>query len=202
MIPSESHFFLGFFIYAIFSYLDLVTMPESKYFAIVVRLIGCSSIIVGFLVTFLPIYSKIYMYFNSILLVIVGGSIVMMFGFSNQGELAYITYYSGVGHILLCIFFYGGLRFVRALSAGIILLLVYNFVAIFIHGFLETVDGRLFLTNNNFFLVGTIILSSIAANFIERAERNDFLTRYVISEKFVDLVHYYEQTNPSPAEIF
>ncbi|MBN2351309.1 MAG: hypothetical protein JXD23_01985 [Spirochaetales bacterium] len=169
---------LGFLLYAAFGILDTWIVPMSKTFTWIVRYaIVCPITILYFAFTFTPSFKKVMQGALALYSLIMGFGIVVMIAVTRDSEPGFHFYYAGLMLVISGTFMLFRLRFIYATLVSVAILLGYEFVLIFIQGFLKRPELVPIFLNNNFFFVSDIILGIIAALWIEYSIRKDFLLR-------------------------
>ena len=165
---------LGIFFYAAFAGLDAIILPEVRPQLWLIRF----AIVIPFIVVvYLLSYSKLYIRLINLttagVVLMAGLGIIAMILIAPAPENA--LYYAG----LLLVLFYGytffKLRFIWAMLAGWLIVVVYEFAAVLL---IDT-PTNLLLSNSYFFLAGNLI-GMFASYSIEVISRRDFIQAYLL----------------------
>jgi signal transduction histidine kinase/ActR/RegA family two-component response regulator len=160
---------VGFFFYGIFGFLDALLVPEAKHKLWFIRSAVLLPSIIG---TYIFTYSKHFQKYMqpaiALAVLIAGLGIIAMILIAPFP--ASYSYYAG----LILVFIYGytfvKLRFFCASAAGWMIVIVYEFAAIWLSNTpIPT------LVNNNFFFLSGNVLGMIACYSIEYYMRRDFM---------------------------
>jgi hypothetical protein len=173
-------FILVIILYGAFGYLDSRVIPEyANAFHAIRFLFVIPILLIVFLLSFTPIFQKVWQVLL-LISVIAGGfgiSIMTMFAPENY------TYYAGMMLVFSAGYFFIKLRFFLATIAGWLILLMYNIGAIY---YTRTPDNL--LINNNFFFISANLIGMFAAYNIEYyTRRNFFLSRKLDNERLLVL---------------
>jgi diguanylate cyclase (GGDEF)-like protein len=173
-------FLVGAIFYAAFGLLDALTVPAAAPAFWVLRFgIFMPVSLVVLVLSYLPWGKRHLELLTTFWFVVAGLGILTMIAVlpQNTGR----TYYAGLIMVLIAGYTWLRVRLVWAASAGWLMVLGYQIVAI---GMTEmTVDV---IISNNFFLVGSNVLCMLACHSIERYARRDFLkARLLFDEKKV-----------------
>ena len=120
---------LAFFLYVNFAYLDYLLVPESMIQLWSIRAITCSVFIVAFIVTFSDLFKR----HHQPILVLSGLStatgIFCMLLITKNSVNHY--YYEGINLCITWTLFIVGLRFFNALHTVLMIIIVYNIIAVY-----------------------------------------------------------------------
>jgi methyl-accepting chemotaxis protein len=172
-------FVLGILLYVLFSILDFWMMPITKNTVWIIRfLIVTPVFLMTLIMTYNPHFSKIWQHWIFTSAVIAGAGIIAMIAVSKQGELGREFYFTGVLLVIMWIYTFSRLTFLKAALAASILIAGYEFVAVFMNNVLQGgFEGRslpIFI-NTNFFFISANILGMFANYNVEYFQRRDFL---------------------------
>jgi diguanylate cyclase (GGDEF)-like protein len=173
-------FLVGAVFYAAFGLLDVLTVPAAAPAFWVLRFgIFMPVSLLVLVLSYLPWGKRHLELLTTFWFVVAGLGILTMIAVlpQNTGR----TYYAGLIMVLIAGYTWLRVRLVWAASAGWLMVVGYQLVAI---GMTEmTVDV---IISNNFFLVGSNVLCMLACHSIERYARRDFLkARLLFDEKKV-----------------
>ena len=171
-------FILVIILYGSFGYLDSRIVPEyASVFHAIRFLFVIPILIIVFLLSFTPVFQKVWQMLL-LISVIAGGigiSIMTMFAPENY------TYYAGMMLVFSAGYFFIKLRFLLATIAGWSILVIYNIGAIY---YTRTPDEL--LINNNFFFISANLIGMFAAYNIEYyTRRNFFLSKKLDNERLL-----------------
>ncbi len=170
--------FLSVILVAAFGILDIWIVPLNKHYVWLIRYAFiCPAIIICLLLSLLNLFKKIMQLSLSISALIAGLGIAAMVSITQESEPGFYLYYVGIILVIIAVYTLLRIRFVYASIVGIILVLAYEFVAIFFNNMLSFSDKIPIFLNNNFFLVSANIMGMIAGYFIEFYIRQTFLLR-------------------------
>ncbi|THB70146.1 MAG: hybrid sensor histidine kinase/response regulator [Desulfobulbaceae bacterium] len=164
---------LGCFFYAIFGLLDVLLIPDEKNVIWAIRyVLICPTILLAIYLTFIP---RCHKYIQLILcsLMIIGGAGIVGMIIIAPPPVSY-SYYAG----LILVFMFGytliRARFIWAVTAGWIVVLLYEVAAILYQ------TPTSILINNNFFFVGANIAGMIACYSIEFYSRHAYYLNWLL----------------------
>ncbi|MBN1797761.1 MAG: response regulator [Spirochaetales bacterium] len=100
-----------------------------------------------------------------------------MVAITQESEQGFYLYYVGIILVIIAVYTLLRIRIMYASIVGLILVLAYEFVAIFFNNMLSFPERIPIFLNNNFFLVSANIMGMIAGYFIEFYIRQTFLLR-------------------------
>ena len=172
---------LGIVLYALFGILDLFALPLSRQSAWIIRY----GIVVPLFTLTLAIsyvqelrdYIQPATCFSAIM---AGLGISYMISITNEVEYGNRFYVTGLLLILLWSYSLARLRFGYAVLTNVLLILGYEFVAIYVKQYLTTETGTVIFMLNNFFLLGATIIGMVTSYALERYTRIDFLQKLTI----------------------
>jgi len=166
---------LAIFFFAVFGLLDAWIVPEVKYQFWFIRYgLFCPFVFCIFLFSFTPYFIKYSQLCIAIAVLAAGLGIVAMILLAPENN----TYYTGI--ILVFIFGYTffELRFIYATPAGILIVVAYEIVAIFL-----TNTPIPILINNNFFFLTSNLIGMFACYSIELYSRKAFLQAHLLEQE-------------------
>lgn len=169
------HFFSIFF-FGTFAIVDSFLFPDQLKILLFIRFgIVIPIFLLGFAITFFPVYEKIWPVINNFYVVLTGCGFFSVMVIC--GPPLSFSYYAGV---IICIFFgytYIRSRFVMASIAGCILLAVYPLMTQF-----TEIPRAVVVVQSSFLVFGNIIGMLICYS-TEIAARNDFYLRYLLEQE-------------------
>lgn len=162
-------------LYAGFGYLDYFMVPEFiKLFHTIRFLIVVPLLSIVFIVSFTPIFKKIWQILLVVSFVVGGVGISIM----NMLVPENYAYYSGLMLVFFAGYFFIKLRFFYASVTGWLTLLIFNILLFYS----DASDAT--ILNNNFFFISSNIIGMFGAYSIEfNARRNYFLNNRLDSER-------------------
>ncbi|MFZ5572384.1 MAG: PAS domain S-box protein [Thermodesulfobacteriota bacterium] len=168
----------GIFFYAVFSVLDAFVVPEMKSEFWFIRFgIVCPSILAVLLLSYSSVYIRFFQL--SLAALVVVGSLGIIAMIVLAPDRVGFSYYAGI--ILIFMFGYTLIRarFITAMSAGFITMVLYEIAAVWL------CDTPLsILVQNNFFFISANFIGLFACYIMEYHERRDFfLTRRLTEEQ-------------------
>lgn len=185
-------YWVALILFALFSILDYYLMPKSYEkmwfirFAIVLP-VATLAYILSFIKT-LRQYMQGIVTLSSI---VMGLGIVAMMAIADSIELGYRYYYAGMMLVIMGICSLFRLRFYYALFTTLVILAAYEYNSIVIQGMISgginTINTRIFI-NNNFFFISSNIIGLIAAYYVEVFSRTEFIQQEDIADKHRDIV--------------
>jgi len=178
---------LGAMLYSIFGVLDSLIAPESVMFIWIIRFgIVLPILLLTLLISFTNILKRYMQFILSMVSLIAGFGIVAMIAIAVETDSS-LYYYAGLMLVLMWTYTFVKLFFFQATIVCWIIVLGYEFVAIFIQELLLTSDLIKIFINNNFFFISSNIIGMFACYLIELYTRNDFLQRLEISKNREEL---------------
>jgi signal transduction histidine kinase len=175
LVAFRLAFFLVTFLYALFGILDSKIVPEfASTFHIIRYAIVVPVLSITLVISFLPIFRKIWQELL-VFCFIVGGA-----GISVMTVLAPVNifYYAGFMLIFMAGYFFIKLRFLSATIGGWTVLLIFNLGAV-----LSGNTPGILLLANNFFFVSANIIGMFAAYSIEFYARRDFYLNHELDQQ-------------------
>ncbi len=169
---------LAFLLYSAFGILDAWIVPITKNLTWIIRYaIVCPIIAVYFILTYFPIFKRIMQAALIVFELILGTGIVVMIALAQPSEPGFQFYYAGLMLVIMAGYTLFRLRFVYATIASWIVVLGYEFVAVYFNHMLATPGHVPIFINNNFFFISANIIGMLSSFLIEYLLRNDFLLR-------------------------
>jgi signal transduction histidine kinase len=175
LLQFRISFVLVTFLYAIFSLLDQVIIPNFAIIFYAIRFyIVVPFLVLVFILSFFPFFKLIWQYLLFISFLVAGGGICVMTSLVPEN----FTYYLGLMLIFSAGYFFIKLRFFAAALAGLITLVFYNVGAIFY----SSVNSNIILSND-FFYASINLIGMAAAYHIEYYARRDFYLNQQLDEQ-------------------
>lgn len=195
--------FFSIVVYALFGFLDIFSLPETKLISIQVRVVYCAiaTVILCTSLFFGEYFQEIHQVMITAMAFAGGMGVILMIAFSKPLEMGYATYYSGLIQILFFIFAFSRLRFLKAILVSIFHVLSYLAICIYYQNAFSSPDTIALLITNFLFLTISCLVGAIACHQFENNSRLEFWTRYAIAHKSQELLCYYEHTKPSPKQL-
>ena len=178
-LPQLRRFLImGALLYAFFSILDALLMPEQKYTIWAIRFIIVGPVLFGTLwASFSKSFERYMQPFMTGVLIMAGGGIVCMVAIAPTPVNYY--YYAGIILVFMWGYTFVCVRFMWASLAGWMQVIMYEITAIWINP--TPIDV---LISNNFFFISANALGMMACYFIEfYTRRNFFLSHQLESEQ-------------------
>jgi signal transduction histidine kinase len=205
LVAIRAGYFLCIVLYAVFGFLDIWIVPETKYIAWFIRFVIVIPIL--FLIIIIS-FTDFFKRYNQILLSIsssiAGLGIVMMIAHSHPSELGYKFYYSGLVLVIIWIYTFIRLRFWNGIISALIITAGYELVAVFIQhltaGGLSD-ENMLVFINNNFFFISANIIGLWASYHIEKLHRSDFIQKQIIKNENIRITNFSNQLHLKNEEI-
>lgn len=191
--------FISLFLYLVFIFLDQYCSSQASNI-LPIRLSICFFALYVIYKSYQKNFIKSYQLLISILGLIGGIGINLMIFMSDQNDLAYVTYYSGLMLVYMAIYSAYRIRFFNAVIVGTCILIIYNALTINKMMMLDQINWLL-LINSNFFLVSANIIGAFMSNLYERSTRLDFLMRYIVASKLLEIYRYHEHSSPSSEDL-
>ncbi|MCF8305999.1 MAG: HAMP domain-containing histidine kinase [Ignavibacteriales bacterium] len=174
---------LSIFLYGIFGILDVYMLPETAIIAWIIRFVF---VIPFLIITIILTFTKFFLRFSQEILIITslvaGFGIILMIDYSYPYEPGNKYYYSGLLLIVMVLYTYLRLRFWNSVLAGALILLGYEFTAIFDKdlSIAVTRDNLVIFLSNNFFFIGANVIGMWASYSTEKLNRSNFLRKQII----------------------
>ncbi len=164
----------GILIYSVFGILDAYLIPEKKHIFWLLRYAFFCPLAIGiFLFSFTSLFKKMLQQ-TLLFLVIVAGAIIIIMTVIASPPVNF-SYYAGVILVFMMGYTVIRLQFIWATIAGWLLVLLYEYAAIFL-----TDTPVPILINNNFFFIGANLIGMIACYSIEYNTRRDYFLKYLL----------------------
>lgn len=173
----------GLLLYLLFSFLDIVMIPEMKHIFIGMRVFIVFPTALSILILS---YHKIFQKYSQQALMVsnlVAAIVIMIMIVIAKPPVTYL-YYAGEILVIIYAFTFSGQQFIWSLGLSLFVIILYQIVAI-----LNGTSSTLIL-NNNFFFISANFLSLAACYIIESTMRNDFYNSLLLEdekEKVLDL---------------
>jgi class 3 adenylate cyclase len=172
---------LGIVLYALFGILDYFALPLSRQSAWIIRY----GLVVPLFVLTLSIsyveelqeYVQPATCFSAIM---AGLGVSYMIAITNEIEFGNRFYVTGLLLISVWSYSLARLRFGYAVLTNVVIILGYEFVAVYEKQLLTSETGMVVFTLNNFFLVGATIIGLVTSYALERYARIDYLQKMTI----------------------
>ena len=166
---------LAIMMYGIFAILDLWIVPGFVHITWTIRLSVFALFSIVLALSFTRHFRKIHQLVLFTAALVGGGGLVVMIFYIPEAQ-GYL-YYPAL--VIAFVFFYTllGLRFINALIANVVVLVLYNVVVL---NFKEL--PVYMLINNNFFLVGAALVIATAGYIIEQQRRISFLKSLMLEK--------------------
>jgi signal transduction histidine kinase len=169
---------LAFILYAAFGLLDAWIVPVTKAYTWIIRYaIVCPLIVALFILTYLPVFKRLMQAVLILLEAVLGAGIVIMIALARPEEPGFQFYYAGLMLVIMAGYTLFRMRFVYAAITSWLIVLGYEFVAVYFHGMLANPAHVPIFLNNNFFFISANIIGMLSSFLIEYLLRNDFLLR-------------------------
>jgi len=205
ILISRIALILGILLYGLFGILDIWIVPDHRRIIWAIRyVVVCPTFIIILLITFvikLRRHLQIVFSFSAIL---AGYGIILMIALSNVNELGFRLYYAGLILVIFWVHSIIRLRFIYATVVSWILIIGYEYVAIFTQGLsLDSSQGLYFpiFINNNFFFISANIIGMFASYSQELFYTKDFIQRKEIEKHFHELSEVNEKLNVQKEEL-
>lgn len=195
--------FLGVIVYCLFGVLDWTVLPETRWFALRLRVVGAIIPIVILIASYQEkFFLKAFSWLIGMGIFYEGFSIVLMIIFSHPDELGFKTYYLGLFNTFVFLFVFCKLRFPTATVVSGLTAISYGITAISFQKIYAIDAGWALLLNNWIFLLGSGLAGAIALKLRERYACDEFFVRYLLLEKNKEILAFQEQKNISPQELW
>ncbi len=172
---------LSFFFYAMFGILDAIVAPEIKERLWAVRFgVVCPS----FALIYLCSYSRYATRFLQELMMVMGlvGGLAIVYMTMIGNALVVGTYYAGLMLVLMFIYSFVWMRFVRSTFCGWVIIIVYAYTAAYNENL-----PREILANNLFFCISANLIGMAMCYAFEYYNRRDFYLRRLLSLQHTEL---------------
>jgi len=172
---------LGATLYSLFAPLDIWMLPESWHQVHVIRFLVVLPVCIGALLLTFTQRARQHLQELTVAFVLIAGlGIVCMILVAREYEPGFKYYYAGLMLVLTFSFTVMRLRFWPTALCCAVIIIAYEFVAVFDQGLLS--EGLLqgwgpIFINNNFFLISAGIISLFGAYVLEDYSRKDFRQR-------------------------
>lgn len=167
----------GIIFYGFFGILDAILIAGMKEVVWLIRFaFVCPFLVAILLFSYLPIFKRYFQAAMAASMIISGSGIIYMIAILpppvNQ------TYYAGLILVLIWGYTFTRVRFIWATSAGWILVILYEIVAI------KVIDSpQAALINNSFFFISANLVGMFSCYFIELYTRRDFFLAFLIENE-------------------
>ena len=176
-------FILGIVLYSVFGILDIYIAPATRPNIWLIRFaIVCPIMIISLLLTLWAGYKKIFTTDTSIVAAAAGFGIIAMIAISKDSNVTRF-YYAGLILVIMWAYTFTRLRFIVASIICWLIVIGYEFAAVFVLGMLGTRELLIVFINNNFFFIAANVMGMVVCFIMERYARVDFINRRLISEK-------------------
>ena len=172
---------MGIVLYAAFGILDLYAVPLSWQSAWIIRYgIVIPLFVLALSISYVPELKEYTQPATCFGAIVAGLGVSYMIAITNEVEYGNRFYVTGLLLISLWSYSLARLRFGYAVLANILIVLGYEFVAVYIKQLSTTETGMVIFTLNNFFLIGATIIGTVTSYALERYTRIDFLQKLTI----------------------
>jgi class 3 adenylate cyclase len=175
---------LGIVLYSLFGILDLYALPISRESAWIIRY---GIVVPLFSLTLALSYAQELHEFvqpaTCFSAIMAGLGVAYMIAITNEVEYGNRFYVTGLLLISIWSYSLARLRFGYAVLANLVMILGYEFVAIYVKQYLATETGTVVFTLNNFFLIGTTVIGTVTSYALERYTRIDYLQKMTIEDQ-------------------
>lgn len=165
---------LAFFLYVNFAYLDYLLVPESMIQLWTIRAVTCSIFVVAFIITFSELFKRHHQPILMLSGLSTATGIFCMLLITKNSVNHY--YYEGINLCITWTLFIVGLRFFNALHTVLIIIVVYNLIALYKHLMFTEI------LSHNFFLISNAVIGIFAGYTIEQHSRWQFYQALVIQK--------------------
>ncbi len=180
---------LGAALYSFFGLLDMFMVPGWKSYIWIIRFAFVVPVLlISYFMTFYDFFRKIMQGWLSFVALVSGIGIIAMIVIAREGE-GSLFYYAGLMLVIMWTYTFVKLRFVYASVVCGIIILAYEFAAVFIQDILKDTYSTHIFFSNNFFFISSNVIGMFAGYYIEKYMRKDFLQRMVIRENQNELEH-------------
>jgi|GEM_PF-1530937 len=180
---------LGFFLYAVFGFLDDLVIPEIRPFSWFIRYaVVCPFLVAVFVSTYFSWFLKIMQTAIAASVFVAGMGIILIIG--AVASPAKHIYYGGLILISMFAFMLSGLRFVNATAISVVIALAYLSISIF--------NEKIYSIshiNNLFVYISSILIGMLSSYLFERHIRRNFLQRQFIAKIADELKHEVSERN-------
>jgi len=161
-------------LYGIFYILDLILVPGQKTAFMIIRFgIIIPFMLSVFLFSYYRLYKSIWQMVSFFTIIIGGIGIILMLLIAPNNY----TYFGGIMLVLMTGFF-AKLRFYLSTIAGLIIISIFNILAIYFSDILPK-----YIINNNFFLISANLIGMLAAYNIEYYARRDYFQNDILNQR-------------------
>ena len=175
---------LGIVLYALFGFLDLYALPISRQSAWIIRYgIVVPLFTLALAISYVDELHEFVLPATCFSAIMAGLGISYMIAITNEVEYGNRFYVTGILLISLWSYSLARLRFGYALLTNLLIILGYEYVAIYVKQYLTTETGTVVFTLNNFFLIGATVIGTITSYALERYTRIDYLQKMTIQDQ-------------------
>jgi class 3 adenylate cyclase len=175
---------LGIVLYALFGILDMYALPISRQSAWIIRYgIVVPLFMLALAISYVDELHETVQPATCFSAIMAGLGISYMIAITNEVEYGNRFYVTGLLLISIWSYSLARLRFGYALLANLIIILGYEFVAIYVKQYLTTETGTVVFSLNNFFLIGATVIGTVTSYALERYTRIDYLQKMTIQEQ-------------------
>jgi class 3 adenylate cyclase len=175
---------LGIVLYALFGVLDLYAAPISWESAWIIRYgIVIPLLVLTLFISYVEELRDLVQPATCFSAIMAGLGVAYMIAITNEVEYGNRFYVTGLLLVAIWSYSLARLRFGYAVLANVIVILGYEFVAIYVKDYLSTETGTVIFTLNNFFLIGATVIGMVTSYALERYTRIDYLQKMTIQEQ-------------------
>jgi len=172
---------LGIVLYALFGILDLYALPISRQSAWIIRYgVVVPLFMLALTISYVQELQEYVQPATCFSAIMAGLGISYMIAITNEIEYGNRFYVTGILLISLWSYSLARLRFGYAVLTNVLIILGYEFVAIYIKQYPTTETGMVIFSLNNFFLIGATVIGMVTSYALERYTRVDFLQKMTI----------------------
>jgi|GEM_PF-519283 len=178
---------LGAILYASFGFLDLKMAPSSFSKIWFIRfVVVCPLFVLIFLTSFTKYFAAVVDWAMVLMTLVAGFGIIAMMAVIKESETS-LLYYAGVMLVIMWGCTLVRLRFFYALLVCLSILAGFEYTSLVLLKMHLHDNTMTVFINNNFFILGSIVIGVIAAYLIDRAMRLNFLNQLMLEDKQKDL---------------
>ena len=167
---------LAITLYAIFGILDFWMFPKTKVLIWTIKGLVILVLLVGFSVTYAKSFKRYWQPAMVICALAAVFGVLAKISVANPSELGFQFYYAGLMLVIMWVYTLSRLRYAYATILSLVVLLSYEITVVRFQDLFHTVEGALpIFMNNNFFLIGSIVMGNIAGLTIETYIRREFV---------------------------
>lgn len=172
---------LAFLLNGAYALLDLWALPSAVSTAWLIRALASLVLLPVFLITWHRLFLGYYVFWVVLIFTVLGAAINTLIFVAAPGDLARDVYYSGLMLITMGVYSLTYIKLWQSFLIASSLVVVYVFIAVLVHDYLQP-DQLPTLLSNLFFFVSMVLIGLVGQSVRDRYARDNFLLRHLLEK--------------------